>query len=628
MLKFYGEGKSISLPVYFVEGPRGRWGDPMKKLKHAWSSRSFRTKLILTSVFCVLLPLILAFIMMYHLVQDELVQNSVDQSNDALEMLDIQLSDFFDNLLYLSNYIQFNDSLKLTLLRTIERAEQGELTPAAKAFSDLEIERNLETVTNLLVPSYLSIVVDDVYAYTNYRNINWNAELLQELQTEIMNNPRFGIYWIGVHPNYMEAGNETVPYVVSIAGALELTEKHKAFILISVHEAEVRSLLNERTFDLQQDIMLVDVKGTVVSHNKQDLTRKPFPFAAELQAGGGYRLVQYHEKDYVMVSQPFSYGDWTIVSLIPQRRAIGNIQNIITNTLIALILFFLLFLLLLIVLVSLLTKPLKRLNYVMEQVKVGNLQIRSGLKGRGDLEQLGQSWDAMMDTVEQMIEKIKFVEKGKRKAELEMLQAQINPHFLFNTLNSVRLRISLNGDEESSKILQTLSMLLRMTFNRKDEFVTLQKEVEVVRHYLQLMNFKSNATIQLEEDLEQDTLDFKVPRFFLQPLIENSIFHGFKQKNGTITIASRSEGDGVMIRVADDGKGMSPEALQLLRNELCSNSVETAKRNQLSFTGIGIGNVHQRMRLIYGDRFRMEIDNLPSGGAQIVFFIPKHDDEV
>src|SRR5690606_2405873 len=117
-------------------------------------------------------PLILAFIMMYHLVQDELVQNSVDQSNDALEMLDIQLSDFFDNLLYLSNYIQFNDSLKLTLLRTIERAEQGELTPAAKAFSDLEIERNLETVTNLLVPSYLSIVVDDVYAYTNYRNIN------------------------------------------------------------------------------------------------------------------------------------------------------------------------------------------------------------------------------------------------------------------------------------------------------------------------------------------------------------------------------------------------------------------------------------------------------------------------
>src|SRR5690606_15801824 len=202
------------------------------------------------------------------------------------------------------------------------------------------------------------------YAYTNYRNINWNAELLQELQTEIMNNPRFGIYWIGVHPSYMEAGNETVPYVVSIAGALELTEKHKAFILISVHEAEVRSLLNERTFDLQQYIMLVDVKGTVVSHNKQDLTRKPFPLAAELQAGGGYRLVQYHEKDYVMVSQPFSYGDWTIVSLIPQRRAIGNIQNIITNTLIALILFFLLFLLLLIVLVSLLTKPLKRLNYV------------------------------------------------------------------------------------------------------------------------------------------------------------------------------------------------------------------------------------------------------------------------
>ena len=85
-----------------------------------------------------------------------------------------------------------------------------------------------------------------------------------------------------------------------------------------------------------------------------------------------------------------------------------------------------------------------------------------------------------MDTVEQMVEKIKIVEKGKRKAELEMLQAQINPHFLFNTLNSLRLKISLNGDQESSKIIQSLSLLLRMTFNRKDEFVTLNKEIEVV----------------------------------------------------------------------------------------------------------------------------------------------------
>src|SRR5690606_31822574 len=216
--------------------------------------------------------------------------------------------------------------------------------------------------------------------------------------------------------------------------------------------------------------------------------------------------------------QPFTYGDWSIVSLIPQKTAIGNIQKIMRNTLFTIVIFFIIFLLLLILVVSLLTKPLKTLYRVIAQVKIGNLRARSGLTGRGDIEQLGQSWDKMMDTVEQMIEKIKNVEKSKRKAELEMLQAQINPHFLFNTLNSLRLKITLNGDHESSKILQSLSLLLRMTFNRKDEFVTLQNEIEVVRHYIQLMNFKSNSKIELVEDVAQDTLNYNVPCFFLQPL--------------------------------------------------------------------------------------------------------------
>ena len=596
----------------------------MRSLKQAWRNQSLRGKLIISSVFCVLLPLIFSFIMMNRLVQEELVHNSVVQSNETLEVLDIQMTDYFDNLLYLSNYIQFNDSLQAILLHTIERTKQDPTNVDLQALSDIEISRNLEAVTNLLVPSYLSIVIDNGYAYTNYPNVKWNTQSWTEQYAEIIDKPSYGIHWIGVHPNYIEAENREAPYVVSIAGALELTKNHKAFLLLSVREEELRSLMNERIFNTQQEIMLVDANGIVVSHNNQELTQQPFPFYEEMQEGGSHHVVHYNQKEYVMVSQPFTYGEWSIVSLIPQKTAIGNIQKIMRNTLFTIVIFFIIFLLLLILVVSLLTKPLKTLYRVIAQVKIGNLRARSGLTGRGDIEQLGQSWDKMMDTVEQMIEKIKNVEKSKRKAELEMLQAQINPHFLFNTLNSLRLKITLNGDHESSKILQSLSLLLRMTFNRKDEFVTLQNEIEVVRHYIQLMNFKSNSKIELVEDVAQDTLNYNVPCFFLQPLIENSIFHGLQNKNGNITIRSRFVGDGLIIQVADNGKGLSAEALQHLKNELQATSSEVTKQTKSSFTGIGIGNVFQRMRLIYGYQFRMEIENNPSGGTQIMFFIPGH----
>lgn len=182
----------------------------------------------------------------------------------------------------------------------------------------------------------------------------------------------------------------------------------------------------------------------------------------------------------------------------------------------------------------------------------------------------------------------------------------------------------LYADIQSSSILQSLALLLRMTFNRKDEFVPLHEEIEVVRHYLQLMNFKSNSRIELQEDIAPDTAGFLVPCFFLQPLIENSILHGFEHKSGTIKIIARSEGDGLFIRVADNGKGLSPEAEQLIRSKIdTADSGEPAQRPPSSFTGIGIDNVFGRMRLIYGNRFRLEIENLPSGGTLVSYFIPR-----
>lgn len=597
----------------------------MKKFRQVFQNLSLRSKLILSSIGCILLPLILSFALMNRLVQDELVQQAIDQSEDTIELLNLQLVDYFDNLLYLSNYIQFDDQIKSILNRNIERSKKGQTTPELEALDYIEISRNLEGVSSLLVHSYLTIVLDDHFTYTNYAHTAEQFSFYRDMYLKIKAQSSYGLHWIGIHDNYVELEKDKYPYLISIAGWIDLTEKSKALQIISIYEKEIRSLLNERAFDHEQELLLIDSDGVVVSHSQNELVNMNFPFWKKLSEEKAYHVVRYHEKDYLMVSRPFSYGNWRVVSLIPHRTAVGNIQKVMGNTLFLLLSFFILFLFILVLLVSLLTKPLKILNRVIKEVNRGNLNVRSGITGNGDIEQLGRSLDTMMDTIEQMIEQIRTVEKSKHKAELEMLQAQINPHFLFNTLNSLRLKILLNGDLESSKLIQSLAQLLRMTINRNCEFVSLEKEIEIIEHYLKLMNFKGNSQVELETNLNEETLEFEVPCFFLQPFIENSIIHGLEQKSGKITILSRMEERGIRIVIVDNGKGIAEEDLEQIHAELqATPSTDVKKNNNSSFTGIGIRNVYQRMRLIYGYNFQMNIENQPLGGVQISFYIPRN----
>src|SRR5690606_5826160 len=149
-------------------------------------------------------------------------------------------------------------------------------------------------------------------------------------------------------------------------------------------------------------------------------------------------------------------------------------------------------------LISRLTKPMQRLGRVAAQVESGRLEVRSHIRGSDEIGQLGRSFDQMLDRVAAMIEQIRTEQTLKRKAELDMLQAQINPHFLFNVLNSIRMRIMMKGDADSAALISSLAALLRMTINRSNELIPLREEADTVVHYVRLMNFRHNEQIQLE----------------------------------------------------------------------------------------------------------------------------------
>ncbi|MFC4024713.1 sensor histidine kinase [Oceanobacillus longus] len=593
----------------------------MSKIISIFGEMSLRNRLVIASVVCLLIPSILTLILTNEQIKIEQIEKSVAQTESTLHSLDKNITKQLDQLLYISNYVQFNNELHSILKNNINRHDEYGSTPESNALDHIRVKTNLEGITNLLAPSYIAIVLDNGFVYSNhsinYQNLMNKAWFQKQLATTNLETK-----WVGSHSNYSETDKERNPYLISIVRNVRLTHEENASAIISMSEEELSSLFEQTTFKGQQ-FMLVNSDGVIISHQNKDFIQKPFPNPNHLK-DNKYSIEELDQQKYLLVDYPLSYSNWILVSMIPYESAIGDVSTITNTRFLWQLSFFAIFLIILILIVNELTKPISRLSYVMGEVENGNFNIRSEIRGKGDVKQLGTSLDMMIDKVEEMIKRIKKEEDSKHKAELEMLLAQINPHFLFNILNSIRLKIFLKGDKETANLIQSLAHLLRMTINRNNEFIPLEKEIETIEHYVKLMNFRRQGDIEIVKHIEKDLLDEDVPRFILQPLVENAIIHGFDANKGTISIHVLEANDFITIRIQDDGKGIPPVQLQELKKGLSvANPTNKIDRNKSSFTGIGITNVYQRMLLIYGERFQMNIDSQHLEGTTITLYIPK-----
>lgn len=228
----------------------------------------------------------------------------------------------------------------------------------------------------------------------------------------------------------------------------------------------------------------------------------------------------------------------------------------------------------------------------------------------------------MLDRVERMVVQIKEEQAQKRKAELAMLQSQINPHFLFNILNSIRLRIMMRGDEENAELLFSLSRLLRMTIQQRDEYTTLHDELHIVRSYVELLNFRQSEEVALDTDCTSESLSVRIPRFLLQPVIENAYIHGLRQAGGRILIRTWTQDHRLFIEIEDNGQGMDEVTLNRLRAELSSKPPGKEAMPPGRLAHIGMSNVYERLYLTYGSAFQITMDSRAGGGTTFRFVLP------
>lgn len=306
---------------------------------------------------------------------------------------------------------------------------------------------------------------------------------------------------------------------------------------------------------------------------------------------------------HLIAYSPLSNAQWYVVSTIPYNYLNMESKEIGKRILILGLVCFVLAVLLSIIFTNSISKPLWQLVSAMGEVKKGNLSVNIVDDNKDEIGEVASNFNLMVKEIKVLMEDIKTKEKQKRDAEFKALQAQINPHFLSNILNTAKVLANVQKADNLESLLTSLIELLHLSMDKEDDFITVRKEIEYLKNYVNIQQFRLYNKFEINFDFEEDILDKKIPKFLLQPVLENSILHGIVPKKGfgMIEIKGIISDQNMQFTITDNGVGMSKETI----NHILKNEVLVKER----FSGIGINNVQERIKLYFGKKYGIKIDS-------------------
>lgn len=326
---------------------------------------------------------------------------------------------------------------------------------------------------------------------------------------------------------------------------------------------------------------------------------------------------------------------WTLYGIIPYEDILEKIVLIRHN--------FYLFLILMIVAIGIVAvsikrvfvKPVWKLQQLMKRVQEGEFFVRANFKRKDEIGELGNSFNSMVNQIENLIEQVYQVKLNESKAllyqkqaELEALQANITPHFLYNTLHSISWFANRRGIREIQTVVDSLSSMLRYSLGNSSVMVRLIDELDYLKFYGQIIDFRYGGGINFKYSLPSSLQEVALPRLSLQPLVENTIKHGFDdfESDKWIEISVERKANDVVIKVEDNGNGIDRETLLLLQQKLQSpleSFVSNIEKEEVYFEGgMGIFNVHRRLQLCFGEKYGLQIDSKPGEGTIVQLTVP------
>ncbi|WP_308635470.1 sensor histidine kinase [Paenibacillus silvisoli] len=332
-------------------------------------------------------------------------------------------------------------------------------------------------------------------------------------------------------------------------------------------------------------------------------------------------------QSFIVVKQKSTVTDWTLLILTPVKTITKGISAVRTTIVVSACLGTILFVLLSFFLSTAITRPIFKLIKTMRGSRLNVLKPTESVSSTLEIKELNYTYNQMVDNINELIELVYEKELSQSRTELKALQAQINPHFLFNTLDALYWSLLDKDEDKLASYVVAMSDLFRYTITgpSKTEWVGLRDELDHIERYMLIMQMRFEDRLTWNIEAPQDISDVELPKLLLQPLVENAIQHGLESKiePGRVDLTVNRSGDDVVITVEDDGAGMDEEKLSQLLEGMDSGNVPSSKNS-----GVGIANVQRRLRLYFDNEGesvpRIAIESQKGVGTRISVTIPAH----
>ena len=541
--------------------------------------------------------------------------NIADTLTQTKSYLDNRLTDVMEQLVGFTE-----DNNTLSVMSRASNDQRWRL----RDFDYVRLAENL----NKIYISYYSILHSVLFYLNDGRVLMYKTDNLYyglnfsfpEWRRRFRGNPS-EFYWLNLHKNRVFKGdNDDVASLFNLIG--NQATAARGIVLFNLRASFFRKILENPVISRNGYLALVSKDGAMVFKTVDRRYRLDGALLARIRRlpdeAGNFRYQRPFGPKMVVVYQTINACRWKLAALVPENEILDKANYIKNLTLLLIVSSLVVAVVMSNVLALIITKPLSRLTRKVKAVKEGDMDVPFDVATANEIGILNNGIGELIVRIKSLLNRVQEEQEKKRIADLTILQAQINPHFLYNTLYSIQQLCALGESQNASKMLLALANFFRIGLNRGREIISIGEEIDHVRNYLVIQHMKYADQFRFEIVMEPDILEAPIIKLTLQPLIENAIYHGVKPKPGDGVIGIRGYRDGTAIRieVRDNGAGMTEDQLAELRQSLA------ARPDPRQASGYGLWNVHERLKIHFGPAYGLTIASREGQGTLVTVTIP------
>lgn len=534
-------------------------------------------------------------------------KNALVSTSQIVEQVNTNLSFYIKGMIDASNII--NEELNSSLFN-------GD---SLKNFLNMALRLRKDIVTlavfsedgNLITSTYS----DNLKKGLDVKKQSWYREVINE-----PNKLHFS------YPHVQNLFSEQHRWVVTLSRQVEINKDNKKYKLISLVDmnfSAINEFCSKVNLGKRGYIYIIDGNGNIIYHPQQQmvyagLKKENIDFVINKKDGG---YIQYDKDNSKLISiKTVKYTNWKIVAVSFYSDMVTTKEDIYYSLIYLLVFIIIIVFSISVIISARISEPIKRLEKTMTCVENGDFEIIADIKGEEEVKQLSHTFNIMIQKIKQLMNQIIKEQEDKRKSELKALQAQINPHFLYNTLDSIVWMAENEENEGVITMVTALANLFRISISKGNDIIPINKEIEHVRNYLIIQQIRYMNKFDFVIDIDEEVTKYKTLKTILQPIVENAIYHGIKLMvdMGMIKITGKLIDDKICLEIVDNGVGMSRDTI----SNILKKNVNGKRRS-----GIGVKNVHERIQLYFGPEYGLQIESEIDVGTRVKVWLPKIENE-